>query len=448
MADLIRFVDSIDASPTVRLDLNDEVSWFTELFSAPPPRLRRSVANNSMRDGIHVGSSTYDARTLPIVLTCRKANQDDAATEMQKLWRELDREKNYLMYQPQGAAKPVFFVLYRSDTSALADVMAQAAMRTVELELLAEPHALGLMETLGPYTVNNDPQAASNPCYFDTTAALGDAPAPAVVVVDSSSTFTSAVLATGPNNYYSQAEAMGGYTDTSVPGGGPDAAMSGTGTNNYARTTFATDATMVKRLAIERYVEPGTYRVLVPVRRSEAASVIKVRLGADGAEVATQLTTSRQLVDLGLISTTEQLAVVGYASASNSAVQPLTIELHASRASGAGTLDWDYFILVPASQSYLIADTGTELIEGLVLDGVTEEAHAWEPPAGDPLLGTAIPYNATVTLVGGFPCVTPGEVTRFHFLQSSTNGAMTNSRTASIRVAYWPRYVHVRPATS
>lgn len=459
MGDLIRFVDTISASPTLRLDLNDETSWWTKTFDAPPPRLRRSMSSNAMRDGFNVGSATYDGRTLTLELECRKATQDLAATELQKLARELDRPGNWLQYQPNGLTKPVFFRTFRSDTSQLADVMAQQAMRTFTVELLAEPFALGLRETLGSYTMNNDPAAGSNGLYFDVTGVLGDVAARPMMWWTSStgglwltsSHGTSAIPAA-----ISQAESMSLTNDTANPGGGPDAAMSGAGTNNYARTSFATTATMATRISATM-IPPGSWRALVAVRRSSATGVINVKAqtssGAtpvDLPTVATELTTSRRVVDLGIVSNSSA-TLVGDGMAANS-VNSTSLRVQAERVSGTSTIDWDYVALLPAGgQVNEVAWPETAILSATniapVLDASTETIANWS--GGDPSQGTStFLSNVDPALVsGGFPSLQPGVVNRVHMVHQ-TNSVHTKSTSLTVNVAYWPRYLFVRPVSS
>lgn len=467
MADLIQFVDSISTTPTVRLDLNDETSFWVKSFSAPSPRLRRSVAENAMRDGVSVGSSSYGSRTLTIVLECRKSTQDLAAIEIQKLWRELDRPMNTIAYQPQGASKPVFFRTFRSDSSQLEDVVAQAAMRTFTIEILAEPFALGLPETLGPFTVTNDPAAASNGCYFDVTGVIGDVEAPAVVH-DGTRVVGHGILASRTRDvadliWTKQLESGSNVTlgtDTTNPGGGPDAAMSGTGTNNYLRTSFATTATMTTRVtwlmfneaatAAQRRAIRGTYRLIVVVRRSDATSVINMKT-TSGELTSTALTTSRQMVDLGFATIGLRATTgIGY-GAEVAGTYAANLAIFAERVSGSGTLDWDCIILVPADEQQaqwtVSSDVGTSW--HTVVDGVRETVGLLNT-ATPPL--SANPYFWPVPrtqLAGAMPSVKPNVTNRFFFLQAlSRGGAMTKSDTSSITLYYWPRYIFVRPVSS
>jgi len=464
MADLVRFVDSIVASPTVRLDLNGEATngWYVRSFSAPAPRLRRSMSSNAMRDGINVGSSSYDARTLVLELECLKNDQDSAATELQKLARELDRDGNFLMYQPQGATKPVFFKTFRSVLSQIEDVIAQKAMRRFVVELLAEPFALGLRETLGPFVVNNDPAAGSNGCYFDASGVIGDVPARAVIVNTSRSVAYAAVatrshgtLANLP--WWVQAESVTLSTDTTNPGGGPDAAMSGAGANNFARTSFAT-ATMATRLqwnlasltSAQRAELAGTFRLLAVIRRSDATSVMTVRgLGdsvSTGADVVVPKTTVRQILDLGVVSFSGSR--VGHDTSDNPFYQSL-VEVQASRSSGTGTLDWDLLLMVPADESLMLISSYVDTGKDQLIDGVREQVFSYVDAGSGPFSGQAEQFGAVAQVGGGFPSLVPGVTNRVFFIESEGVGAVcTKSETNSLTAYYWPRYLFVRPVSS
>lgn len=452
MAALIQFVDSISDAPTVRLDVNDGISWFCQLFNAPPPRLRRSESENSMRDGGVVGSSSYSNRTLEIDLTLvEEADEDWAAQEMQKLWRELDRPQNFIRYWPEWLDKPVFFRTFRSDASELEELWTTPIARNITLEVLAEPFALGLRETLGPYAVNNDPAAGSNPCYVDISGVIGDVAVSPVLLIDPSSPMTTCWIATGANRYVSQLEsATPLQADTTNPGGGPDAVMSGTGTNNYLRTTFATTASLVGRVSSNITVEQGTYRLLVALRRSDNTSVMTVKgsVSTDEATIVTTLplTTSRILVDLGVLTTRHTaLGTSGYAAASNGTTVGEQVTIWAGRTSGSGTLDFDYFALIPANEASLIARAAS-IVQGVVLDGVRDAATSWL--SGDPLAGTATADTRAVGMAGSIPTLLPNVTTRLHLLQAAAVGAHSKSVNTAVTVGYWPRYLYVRPASS
>lgn len=458
MAALIQFVDSISDDPTIRLDLNDGLSWFCQSFKAPPPRLRRSESENSMRDGGVVGSSSYSNRTLELDLTLiEEGDEEWAADEMQKLWRELDRPANFIRYWPEGLEKPVFFRTFRSDVSELEELWTVPIARNISLEVLAEPFALGLPETLGGYDIPNDP---ANPagCHVDIDEEImGDVPAPAVIQLDhESSTFAKVYMGVrndslSPDVLFVQAESMSPFVDTSNPGGGPDAAMSGTGSNNFQRTSFATSSMQI-RLSATTNVSRGTYRLLAGIRRSDSTSAITVQAevavtgGTVGPAVATPLSTNRQLVDLGLFSfRLTNLRAAGYSSASTPASSPSTVFLKSSRASGTGTLDWDFLLYLPADVSTLVAQ-GPLGPPGLVIDGVAEATYP-TASGGNPLLGTTLPAGKAWPTSGSFVYLVPNSSNRWTLLHSRAAGHFVGDQ-VSLRAYYWPRYLFVRPVSS
>jgi hypothetical protein len=57
---LLRFVNSIQVSPVVRLDLNDRVTWgMGNETTFGMPEMRRAVTSSMLRDGDHVGATAY-----------------------------------------------------------------------------------------------------------------------------------------------------------------------------------------------------------------------------------------------------------------------------------------------------------------------------------------------------------------------------------------------------
>lgn len=483
-ADVLKFVDAISASPTTRLDMTEDggSGWRLTSFVANPPRLRRAASNNAMRDGGIVSSSSYENRVLTITFSLVNAAQDTNATEIQKLARELDRETNLLKWQPNGLTKPVFFKTFRSDVTTLDYLWSAKAFHNITIEVLAEPFALGLLQTVGPYTVTNDPAAASRGHYFDIAAAdaIGDVPAD-IVIKNATAAPCGLVLATRQHGtpsdltFFMQAESLTNSTDTTNPGGAADAVMSGTALTNYKRTTFATDATMTIRVRdwsprdadytdAEGIAIRGTYRVMAAVRRSDATSVINVRWSREsttetGETVALPLTTDRQLVDLGLISFGMDLPTKpGGAAVGETPVwidNPVHFE--AQRVSGAGTLDWDYFVLVPADEAQLrweSSNSTTDSTYDLIIDGALEAVY-YMYASTDPFDGTAVLYSGAGQgiLSGGFPKLLPNQINRFYLYLFNTPAVagtfeLQKSDTAAITLYYYPRYLFIRPSAT
>lgn len=150
----LQFVDSVSASATVRLDLNDLETWSVAAGTAfETPRLRRALFSTMLFDGVHVAASAYEPRRLTLVLQLSALSLDASATAIQALSRELDRPFNVLKYQP-NTTQPVYFRLERSDYTTLTF---NEASRQATVELLAEPFALGPQEVLPAITMSFDP---------------------------------------------------------------------------------------------------------------------------------------------------------------------------------------------------------------------------------------------------------------------------------------------------
>lgn len=469
-ADVIQFVDSIDASPTVLLDVNLDLNpWICRLITANPPRLRRAMSTNAMTDGGDVSSSQYDMRTVVLDLEVRDSNQDDGAAQLQALARVLDRADLFLKWHINGASKPVFFKLFRSDMPAIREIQqAAASYRAVQVELLAEPFALGLRETLGPFTVNNDPAAGSGALYFElsSSAVLGDVPAPFVAwgLNYVNKAWLSARYdgeALGTDLQFIQAESATLGTDTTNPGGGPDADMSGAGTNNYVETSFATP-TLATRLTWPAPAKRGRWRLLAAIRPSSGTdTTFQIKAAANGngmwAEAPTigitLTSTIRQLVDLGLISINEEtLKTAGYSTAENTAASIVAdLQIKAARTTGTRTLQWDYLVLSPADEGTLSFTYSVTTSAGIAaIDGVRQQVYT-VTSSSDPIAGSATGSAAGSYLpAGSFLYVVPAMVNRFYFVKQGASGSFVHDKTSvsSISLGYWPRYLNVRPSAS
>lgn len=454
MADVVKIVDSIAASPTVRLDLNGEGSngWYTRVFKAPPPRLRRSVSQNAMRDGANVSSSQYDARVITLDLELIKTGagaQDASATELQKLARELDRVDNFLMYQPSGLTKPVFFRLFRSDFSDLEDVIAQNAMRRFTVELLAEPFALGLRERL----VTAQPVANDNTDggYFTGGVVLGDVPTPAVISFTEAVTQPIWIASGGAGGFPMGYAAEGGTngTDTS----------SVVGDATYANSagklvSFATTTAMATRVSGISGPTPslGLCRVWMRCKKSVAGDSINVRVKSSTlgpiavpteAAPVSLATTAFQMVDLGLV----ELPAGGSAGVGHDQddLAPFDLFIDAERASGSGSLGIDYVTLVPVKQSCVVSGLADPAPGSVVLDGVNDDVLIVSHT--DPFNASSdITTTAAVERSGALPLLYPDPASSAITFLRLEAAALTD--TTTLTVDYWPRYLYVRPSAS
>lgn len=472
-------MDSIAASPTVRLALEDDSIWSVhESTDFGMPSVDRAVVSTLLVDGGQVPASAYGLRQLSLVVTIDTASENVAATELQKLFRELNRPTNILRWRPD-VTNPAFFRTFRSDVAQIHwDPMLKRVMATV----LAEPFAYGVREDVTVGTVTNDPAAATRGGFFDVTDVKGDVATPLIIKDTSSGLHPFGVLAARSRGtpsdlvWFAQAEDTSVITfgaNTTNPGGGPDAAMSGTATNNFVRTTFGT-ATMVNRLrwAIvsstttdgQKKAIRGTYRVFVVVRRSGATSDITARISwsaswsgatAVGPTTVIPKTVDRQLVDLGLfnVGSAEPIQPGRFGAEAPLLAPDLNIEAARSGA-GTDTLDWDLILLLPADESWLSWFTkfGEDTSYDALIDGVTEAVYVYEN-AADPFAGAADIFPTKFAqFSGGFPVLNPGATNRIFMLTSldvATPGVTTSkSSTYTISAHYYPRYLYVRPATT
>lgn len=162
MVNRLEFVDAIAAAPTVRLNLNDGNIWhhMVDASEFPPPPLNRAMSSSLLTDGVIIPASAYGPRSIRLSLALRTDDADYAATNLQALHRELDRPRNLLRWQ-QGTTLPVFFRTFRASPDAVRDLgtLRDGTRKRIDVELIADPFAFGLMETLGPYQILVDPAA-------------------------------------------------------------------------------------------------------------------------------------------------------------------------------------------------------------------------------------------------------------------------------------------------
>lgn len=466
---LVQFDDySCIPAPSVRLDLSDNAPWrvLHEGADLSPPPLRRAIAQTLLRDGAVYPASAYDDRVLQLRFGMYGLAADDGAAAMLALAREVDRPTNVLMWQPEGMSYPIFFRTIRSELSHVEELSGPGD-RVVSVQLLAEPFGYGAQQILPSTIVGNDPNGAGQ--QFDLTGVLGDVDTPVVLRLDAAAVAgRQTLIATRRRSldgiaYELQAESGVTQTDATKPGN--DAVMSGTG-SNYVRVSFATDITLANRINFTQYpvgspttAYRGRYRAFLRYRKSVAGDVIRVRLrwggfnasdSIQGQIVTLAASTERRYADLGVVSLppgTDPMRE-GYSGLLWPA-SGVAAALQAERLSGAGTLDLDALVFVPADErscyvSWPAALTGYGVVDGIAemaYEQSTDSAGTGPGPIGDAL---AIP------VIGLFPTLSPGVTNRVYALQ---NIGITGAQDAigdsvEVNATYWPRYLYVRPPSS
>ena len=461
----IQFVDSISATATVRLTLS-QAPW-TVLVNgtdASPPPLRRAVAQTLLTDGAIIPAAAYDNRTIRLHLQLKTSDTTVSATQLQLLHRELDRPTNILRWQPDPALPPVYFRTFRAPDYDPGGTDHGIKLFEFMVSIPAEPFALGLMETITPVAISNDPAAGSNGRFMDITAVKGDVETPLIIKVPGASVTGKqglfAIRRRGTPSampFFLQTEAMTMGTDTATSAN--TSAHSGAGNNNVT-CTFATNTTSVVRLSTTTFpASPsvdvrGTYRVFGRFSSGttsfSAAGILEHGIRATrNAEVTwTQLIggTYQAMIDLGLIQIPE-----GFDPVSNGpdgvalSVVGVPLKLYVRRISGSGNFVSDYLLFVPADDKMSIVNWGVSSPSQFVFDGTSRAVYGLDGSG-------RVDDIAAAYFVGDPPMVSPTAVTnRLVYVNdvSPTNSVSDGvATTVTLSPFYFPRYLSVRPVAS
>lgn len=174
MAHSWQIVDSIVASPTVLLDLdNNSPLSVQEGTDVSPPKLRRTTSA-SLGDGDVESRASYMDRVVKLSLNIKAGTSAESqASTLQTLARLLDRREGvWIKWHSEGMTQPLFFHTRRADYEVLDAVLDATPIRGVRLEIPCEPFAYGLPET-GSFTVTNDPTAGTNKMAVKWATAVG-----------------------------------------------------------------------------------------------------------------------------------------------------------------------------------------------------------------------------------------------------------------------------------
>lgn len=468
--DLILIVDSVSGSPATLVNLNDGTTWLMTYESdLTPAKLQRATVNNLMVDGSYDAATSYPDMTFKLVLESKSANADAAELATQSLARELDRDDRFLAWQPAGATNPVFFQMRRSDFDSIREVPGTAGYRKYEVALRVAPFAIGLPVTAGPFTLNFNPAAVSNGCFFDVTSVKGDVDTPLILSTTDTDLSIQPLLigvrsrGTPANmTWFRQAEALTMGTDTSVQAN--SAAASGAG-SNWVRCTFGSDTTMVARVSGTFPTTGsgsvdwrGQYRVIARMKGAAAVNARVVISTATGTVIGDTYdiaggSTEWIHYDLGVIQLPPSRGRrIGYSS--DLAIAGVALQLQAERPAGSGNLDIDYISLVPADEYMSIVQLGSVASSGSqVIDGVRNEVYRLN--SSGEIVGEA---SQVLGFDGRLPRVDPRATTNRVFIYATVYNPTfgTNipyadpgiGNSASINVTYYPLYRYLRPAST
>lgn len=450
-ADIIQFVSSLSASPTVLLDLNDENLWAATLFAPTPAALQRAPGGSMMEDGQPDVATSWANRFVTINLELITPSQDVKAAEVQKLARMLARPR-LLRYQPVGATHPVFFELYRGDIAGLSTIDVTAAAVDLALTIPAKPHAYGL-PVIGSasVTVSNDPTAASNPMSFVIDDVRGDDHTPLRLVLEGSMNFNSLLVgatagAEAPAPFHS---ALGetpsgvdpGWTKTNPS---DSTAIGGSYRRIVRNSSVGGSSTEFPTITAGWADVPfGEYRILARMRSNVATARVQVQGDPQWRTVGADW----RWIDLG---TWRQPSF-----------SPLTSPFLDDEARGAGgvtlivsgpivtdsRLDVDHVMAVPIpgpddNDGSSTPLWSTESNSTLTVDGISDVVYYRD--AGD------APTVGTWMADGGMPHVTPGLTNRVYVVGWRGESLDIDDPASTITVtwSYVPRYVYLRPVGS
>lgn len=472
----LAFVDSISASPTVRLNLCSETvgPWNLRVGTRfDPPPLRRAIGSSLLADGAAPSSAAYDNRTITLVLqltdTGGQMDADPGAWQFQMLIRELDRTTNILRYQP-GTSAPVFFRTYRSGPET---IEWDPTNREVTCSVLAEPFALGLEETLSSVGVINNPAAGSNGLFFDVTGVKGDVETPLTLTMGSTLVGTgrrrsaASVRRRGnPANvpFFLQAESMTLAANVTVLGS--DSAVSG---GSCARIAYTGSTALIQRLSTSTRFPAtastdarGMYRVFARTRQSVGTDqhTIQLRWGAADAQVTNSIAKvpkdigpnapTLTMIDLGQVQMPAGFDPVERGMTGvEIPTEGVFLAIDTGRTSGTGTLDIDYLLFLPIDDRTTYVDwPAASVVTDFVLSG-GPAPRAYARNASGQITSTQAIMIAGVGLM-----ISPGVTNRIFFHRDVGTGSSvlglgdTISATTTVVPSYYPRYLFVRPVAS
>lgn len=434
-------------------------------------------------DGVGAG---YGKRQVEFTLQFT-GDYDEVATAIQSVIRQITQQsptgptrRNWLMFRWSGEEDHPFFLrTYPTSLSAVNWRQSGAGVWEMPVQIMCDEAFWGAPES-GSVTVNNDPVAGTNPCFWRIgTGVKGDIETPLFITTGAASDlFGRSVLVASQALGFSQSQTAPFYTQFNVasgvsasPGSGVawttgsgDAAMSG---GNYWRLTTSSTAGDVAQLlwnsnTVMANAPVGDYRVLIRTRASDSSDwlIQFVLLGGStsnrvNGDVITyhQVGTGPKWLDLGVFRLPPGAPPIdtGFGTAATSAgVRP---ELFITApAATSKTLDLDGIMFVPAGVDQAVATrTGMSSVPvsgsgslSLVLDSLADFVYMLDS-------GGQVGYTPVPSFVGSLPSVVPGADNSLTYLwhvgiTTTTNDSITASTVLNWK--YWPRYLHLRTATT
>ncbi|MDP9223855.1 MAG: hypothetical protein M3P18_08365, partial [Actinomycetota bacterium] len=453
---LLRFVNSIAASPTIDLDLNDKAPFVTARadFSAGTP----VYGGDPLSVGVKWGY-----RTLTLTPQAWGSNTT-ALTAYQALAKQVTQD-NLLMVQLDSTMPPVFFKTYKTQpaeldmSGAITDASGRSYYR-LSVQLTADHAAYGLPET-STVTISNDPAAGTNKVFYRWPVAVkGDLETPLYLEAPASDVrgqtrllasqaLMSPATQTAPVVVQANTLTHGGAVAGGVAPVGTlvdntgDAAMSGGTYTRYLANVADTGATTPVSLVYGVNLLPATlvgdYRVLMRVRCGATADVWSLQFAQiaaaspsyslnTGAVISyTRTTTGPHWLDMGVFRFPFGAPPVDPVAAFDTTYTSPGLSfaiLMASNAVTSKTLDFDVFLFVPVGADQALATRYGTTTYDKSLPGATYKA-AWNGLTDTRyLLDGSNNYSPGIApkADGGLPTLTPGADNSIHYLQHIGTG--------------------------
>jgi hypothetical protein len=464
----LAFVAAPSATPTINLNLDqpglvkvkaDSFDLGSPSFDGQPYSVGAEYGERTVSFTLQV-TGTYAAAMAAMQLVSRQLATPNPSQQAPTLMN-----RNWLMFRWQPSSDPMFLRAFTTAPESLNWENAGVGVWELPMSLLCDAFIVGPREDMSSVTITSDPSTGTNRLRADLGTVKGDVETPAYIWrslaahpnVDGIRSLlvceTGAAVANPP---VMQAESATAGTDTSTVA---DATASG---GNKTRTTFAT-ASLVSRLVNIALPAggPNLYRLYVRVASTVNTSTyqMKYREGSAASIYETSVVTYTPLtanqwefIDLGLFqlppgASLRENGLTGSTPGRDPVGTPGTF--YASRETGAGSLDVDYIVAVPAGGQVATVMPNFPLGASsyLVFDGYADEVTSLVTAA--PLSGSAnYTQGVTYAKTGMLPTLTPGVTNRLWYVDIMGNAATAGnliSQTATLNVSYWPRYLYARP---
>lgn len=502
MAVSLSFVTGPAATPTVTLALNQPgMSVLAESFSLGAPSFDGEPGS--------VGGS-YGYRTVEFRLQFT-GTYAEAATLAQDVAQQLalggadqPNRRNWLMFRFSPSDPVMFLHTYPTSFDSLEWRQSGVGVWELPVSIVCDYDMVGPPVDIASFTITNDPTTGTNrmmvgPSTVTELGAIkGDLETPLLLAQTSGPGVSRAFWdprTLGLVEYLSTyALSSGTHTflarDLTELTSGTDtgATVSAAGANyvggNYKQSTFATNTNLVVRLSgafsTTLNLMPGSYRVVMRVVTPSTATgsggytaqfalgvkvdgsttydylpTVLVPLGVDGGSAD-----MGGLVDLGIMPV-PMGSPPGPAGLAPAATQsrPLDIAIKATTFSSTKPLRFDEIYFLPVETNY--GEASTALIQPtgwnasaphnvLLFDGVnTQMRPLYDSTGTAPFAGVPVPaitqsLVTPIAYVGGLPTVRPGWNNYLQYIYEET----TVGGTAAFTARYYPRYLHIRPAST